>query len=273
MQSKLGLLKSEYPTDKEIIILTTDNRRLKGVISEFSTDSIVLENSSAKTRIFTELIGGWQLPKSDMIKDVDFEELTIHRLNIVDHQGKYDVVINCKDRPAGLICKGKQYKPEHRHGLPSIIFFNSEETECGGLLFAGQTDTNGNISAGNHFSLDQYDNDQVLVLHNEQSKEFKQAYLQINDRGTMPLHELMGSMNKIRLEEGEEAVAKWIRTLSPADREGIKRVLLARNSDGSAALELHDQAGRLKLKVAVTEEGNPQIICYGNNGEILCQLP
>src|SRR6478736_10200563 len=104
-----------------------------------------------------------------------FDEIDVERINVVEPNGNYRMVISNRPRSIGPIYKGKPFGYAGG-GRPGIIFFNDEGTENGGLTFTGSTCTDsisvttarrctrGTYRASTHMSFDQFNSDQVLNL-------------------------------------------------------------------------------------------------------------
>src|ERR1041385_7863960 len=102
-----------------------------------------------------------------------FDVIDVERINIVEPDGSYRMVLSNRPRSIGPIYKGKPFGYPGG-GRPGIIFFNDEGTENGGLTFTGSTCTDsvsittgkecarGSYTASTHMSFDQFNSDQVL---------------------------------------------------------------------------------------------------------------
>src|SRR5437764_266842 len=98
-----------------------------------------------------------------------FDEIDVERINVMEPDGKYRMVISNRPRSIGPIYKGKPFGYAGG-GRPGLIFFNDEGTENGGLTFTGRRDTSGKVNASTHMSFDQFNSDQVLNLDYGESK-------------------------------------------------------------------------------------------------------
>src|SRR5216117_1298842 len=96
-------------------------------------------------------------------KRATFDEIDVGRINVMEPDGKYRMVISNRPRSIGPIYKGKPFGYEGG-GRPGIIFFNDEGSENGGLTFTGSVDSTGRYRASTHMSFDQFNQDQVLNL-------------------------------------------------------------------------------------------------------------
>src|SRR5580698_4358833 len=68
-----------------------------------------------------------------------FDEITVHRINVVEREGTLRMVISNKTEFPGIIIKGKE-TPHPDRSTAGMLFFNDEGTENGGLIFGGSKD-------------------------------------------------------------------------------------------------------------------------------------
>src|SRR5216117_807397 len=97
-------------------------------------------------------------------KRATFDEIDVGRINVMEPDGKYRMVISNRPRSIAPIYKGKPFGYAGG-GRPGIIFFNDEGTENGGLTFGGSRTPDGTFTASHHLSFDQFDQDQIMVLN------------------------------------------------------------------------------------------------------------
>src|SRR5690242_10450551 len=62
-----------------------------------------------------------------------FDEIQVHRINVVEPDGTLRMVISNKARLPGVIVKGKEFPPRDRPQA-GMIFYNDEGSENGGLI-------------------------------------------------------------------------------------------------------------------------------------------
>ena len=109
-----------------------------------------------------------------------FTEIDVERINIVEPDGSYRMVISNRPRSIGPIYKGKPFG--YPGGTrPGIIFFNDEGTENGGLTFTGKKNADGTYAASSGFSFDQFNQDQVLYFQHTEENGRKRD--RTHDRG------------------------------------------------------------------------------------------
>ena len=83
-----------------------------------------------------------------------FQEIDVERINVMEPNGNYRMVISNRARSIGPIAYNKPFGYPGG-SRPGIIFFNDEGTENGGLTFSGKTE-NGKFKSGLHFSFERF---------------------------------------------------------------------------------------------------------------------
>ena len=118
-----------------------------------------------------------------------FGTIDVQRINVVEPNGTLRMVISDQTRFPGAIVKGKQY-PFNRH-TAGMLFYNSESSENGGLIFGGQKYSNGTVSSFGHLSFDRYDQDQTFSLDDEQFATGQMTRLAFIDEPKWPMTEIL----------------------------------------------------------------------------------
>src|SRR5580704_2495534 len=75
-----------------------------------------------------------------------FDEIDVHRINVIEPDGTLRLVISNKAEFPGIIIKGKE-TPHPDRKTAGMLFFNDEATENGGLIFGGSKDDQGRVSS------------------------------------------------------------------------------------------------------------------------------
>lgn len=97
-------------------------------------------------------------------KKSSLDELTVHRINIVEPDGTPRMILSSEDARPGAFFKGKERPRPDRKGA-GVYFYNNEGTEAGGLIYGSFKDKDGKIAEANvHLSFDQYDQDQIFAV-------------------------------------------------------------------------------------------------------------
>ncbi len=111
-----------------------------------------------------------------------FDEIQVHRINVVEPDGTLRMVISDRDRLPGVIVKGKESPKVDRPGA-GMLFYNNEGTENGGLVFGGHRNEKGEIvDSGVSLSFDKYgQGSQIVQLAGVDDKDNQFAGLAVND--------------------------------------------------------------------------------------------
>jgi hypothetical protein len=190
-----------------------------------------------------------------------FEEIDVERINVVEPNGMYRMVISNRPRSIGPIYKGRPFG--YVGGTrPGIIFFNDEGTENGGLTFTGQRRADGTVRASTHMSFDQYNQDQVLNLDYADDNGQRLMGFSVNDRADVDIKQMVDERDSLRKIADtlarNAALARWA-----APRNGVplnaQRLFVGRDPAKSAIVNLLDRNGRSRLRMLVDSLGEPRI--------------
>lgn len=200
----------------------------------------------------------------------NFDEINVKRINIIEKDGTIRMVISNKELQHSGRMNGKDWEKRERQA--GMIFFNDNGDECGGLIYENKKRADGSIKNGMSITMDQYRDDQVIqILNNESIKGDKIS----SERGF--------SVNSFNGMEGIDA-----RNKAYADAEKIadeklrkeklreisknmgsnKLLFLGKTTGNSQGLFIADQTGQPKLMVYVDEKGQPKIQTFNEKGEV-----
>jgi hypothetical protein len=204
-----------------------------------------------------------------------FTEIDVERINIVEPDGNYRMVISNKTRSIGPIGYGKPFG--YPGGTrPGIIFFNDEGTENGGLTFGGKTE-NGKFQASGHLSFDQYNQDQVLYLTYNDDNGRRRMGLTVADRADVPIMDLVAKIDSIRAMPDGPAKQAAMQQLQGTRVNGAplfaERVYVGRNPAKAALLRLSDGEGKPRIVLQVDSLGAPSLQFLDETGRVISQLP
>jgi len=208
-----------------------------------------------------------------------FEEIDVERINIVGTNKKPVMVLSNKRLIPGPTINGKTYPKEYadgRENLSGIIFFNDQGDEVGGLLYNGmQKDSL--YSAVEHFSFDQWKQNQVIALQYLDNGKSRRAGLRIYDRPTnVSLDEIFDRF-KARNEMPKnsaayDSITQEIKASNLRGDSGVERMFIG-SQDEVAQIQLKDRQGKVKIKMYVDEAGEAKIIFYDGNGKVTKSFP
>ena len=203
-----------------------------------------------------------------------FTEIDAERINIVEPNGMYRMVISNRPRSIGPIYKGKPfgYKGGTR---PGIIFFNDEGTENGGLTFEGSRGADGRYTASTHMSFDQFNSDQVLNLDYRDNNGRRLIGFSVNDRADFDIYDFVKARDSIMAIKDTVARAAALAQLA-APRNGVplsaQRLFIGRDPAQSAIVNLSDRNGKPRLRLLVDSTGAPRIEFLDPSGRVTYSL-
>ena len=180
--------------------------------------------SGVLTVIFaTTILGGFAAGD----KKIKFDEIEVHRINIVEPDGTLRMVISNKARLPGVIVHSKEGHQEDRP-YAGMLFYNNEGSENGGLVFGGHKNAKGEVvDSGGSLSFDRYDASQVVQLAGVDDHENRFAGMAVRD--------------------------------STPGGNSTRRVWIGRDDSGAAELDLMDAAGKKRIVLQAPATGTPRI--------------
>jgi hypothetical protein len=219
-------------------------------------------------------------------RNTKFDEIDVERINVVEPDGHYRMVISNRPRSIGPVYKGAPFGYAGG-GRPGIIFFNDEGTENGGLTFTGSSCSAGKTAAGDscrdgtyrastHMSFDQFNQDQVVNLDYNDVNGRRLMGFSINDRADIDIHQMVDEINAIKeiadTVARNAAMQRW-----SAPRNGVplnvQRLFIGRDYTKAAVLNLADRNGKPRLRLAVDSLGVARIEFLNDSGRVTYTLP
>jgi hypothetical protein len=204
-----------------------------------------------------------------------FKEISVERINVMEPDGKYRMVISNRPRSIGPIYKGKPFG--YAGGTrPGIIFFNDEGTENGGLTFTGTKDSLGRVDAGTHMSFDQFNQDQVLNFDYSERRGQRVIGMSVNDRADVDIYDMVRERDSImKMTDSVARNSSLQRWASP--RNGVplnaQRLFIGRDPARSAIVNLRDPQGRTRLRMLVDSAGAGRIEFLDERGTVTRTIP
>jgi hypothetical protein len=164
-----------------------------------------------------------------------FDQITVHRINVVEPDGTLRMVISDHAELPGVIVHGKQKYPPSRPQA-GMLFYNDEGSEVGGLVFAGHKNARGEIvDSGGSLSFDQYGAGQIVQLAGVDDKTDKFSGLSVSG--------YEGGQRSQRIWIGRDG--KGDATVALMDAKGRKRILLDVAADGASSMSFLDASGNV----------------------------
>ncbi|MEZ4455719.1 MAG: hypothetical protein R2882_04080 [Gemmatimonadales bacterium] len=204
-----------------------------------------------------------------------FDEIDVQRINVIEPDGKYRLVISNKERSIGPIAYMKPFG--YPGGTrPGLIFFNDEGTENGGLTFSGRT-VDGKFEAGGHLSFDQYNQDQVLYLTYSDANGRRRMGFTVADRADVLITDLVARFDSVRAIPEGPARDSAARALQTSRYHGAplmaERVYVGRNLEKTALLRLSDGEGRPRILLQVDSLGQVRLRFLDAEGRTTAVYP
>lgn len=199
-----------------------------------------------------------------------FTEIDVERINVLEPDGNYRLVISNRARSIGPIYKGKPFG--YPGGTrPGLIFFNDEGTETGGLTFTGHRRPDGTFTASSGFSFDQFDQDQVVYLQYADNNGQRRMGLTIADRADRNIFDLVAQRDSINKFPDSPAKTEALQQLM-GPRDGVplfaQRVYVGRDVSRSALVNLSDPMGKARLRLIVDSLGAAAIEFLDDSGNV-----
>jgi hypothetical protein len=203
-----------------------------------------------------------------------FDVVDAERVNVIEPNGQLRLALTNGPRSQNPLYKGQPFLYTGRH-RPGIIFFNDEGTENGGLLIIGKRDSLGKVDALGHFSLDQYNQDQVIAIQYVERNGKRRMGLQINDREETSIYDWSVRRDSLARLPDSPAKTEALRRLNagtPDDPRVAERIYLGRDTTKTAVINLSDKWGKTRLRLAVDSLGAARVEFLDAQGRVTHRL-
>jgi hypothetical protein len=201
-----------------------------------------------------------------------FDEISVKRVNIIEPDGKYRLVLANSERFPGLFMEGKEYKHHSRDG-GGMLFFNDEGDEVGGLTFGSKT-VGDNRRASGSLMFDQYKQDQTVGIQYSEANGNRTAGLRVWDRPDWSIKPLMEMSARAAAsdEAGKARIREEMRAYAMANGgAGAERVFAGKATE-DAIVRLADKSGKPRLLLKVGADGEPSIEFLDTAGKVVKRI-
>jgi hypothetical protein len=205
----------------------------------------------------------------------DFDQLTVHRINIVEPDGTPRLIISDKAEFPGGFYMGKETSRADRSSA-GMLFNDDEGTENGGMLFGGNRSADGQFHSYGHLSFDGYEQDQSMSLDSNQDGDERTTAYQINDNigDTLFTPEVMAGFAALHAMPEGPAKQKAIADFKAKYPYALHaRASLERDADKSAVLRLRDPFGHTRILLRVASDGTPTMQFLDAAGKVTHEWP
>ena len=202
-----------------------------------------------------------------------FTEIDVERINIMEPDGKYRLVISNRPRSIGPIYKGKPIGYEGG-GRPGLIFFNDEGTENGGLTFTGARGADGRYRSSLHMSFDQFNQDQILNLDYADNNGRRTTGFSVNDRADIDIYEWVMQRDTLAKKYGTDTASfnrdmnAWLAARSKGVPLLAQRMFVGKDPAKNAILMLSDVNSKPRLRLVVDSLGAARIEFLDATGRV-----
>ena len=195
-------------------------------------------------------------------RTAEFDEITVHKINVVDSEGRTRV----------LLAGGY---PPRRADLAGLIFVNQDGVEAGGLVYTGIRDTADGVQAGAILTFDQFDNDQIVALSYDQDGGRKRHGLTIQDRPDTLSDRVKAAYRAVdgasSPEERDSLVSYHVSRIP--QREFVsRRLFIGRSWNRASLVTLSDPDGNPRLRMEVDSLGAASITFLDEEGEVVRRI-
>lgn len=203
-------------------------------------------------------------------KKASFDTITVHRIDVVDREGKLAMIITDHDDFPPPIVNGKKWKRSGGADSNGIVFYNQQGDEQGALDWSGRIAADGKYESASTLSYDSVVTDQMLQVDNG------------NDNGKT--YAFMIGWNRPNMHTPEfQKMLEHLQSATPAEREafvkehpgigGVQRFLFGYDPDNTSQVLLSDANGKPRIKMYVTAAGEAALQFLDEAGKVTAQFP
>lgn len=200
-----------------------------------------------------------------------FDEISVNRLNIVEPNGRYRLVLANSERFPGLFMNGREYRHHSRTG-GGMWFYNDDGDEVGGLTYRSNA---GDRSASAGVTFDQYKQDQTVSMLYRESNGQREAGMRVWDRPNTSLEPLMQMSDRAARAPNDaerQRIREEMRAHAMANGGVGAERMFAGKVQGDAIVRLADPQGRPRLVLQVDASGAPSIQFLDENGAVVRRI-
>lgn len=205
------------------------------------------------------------------IKTATFDTITLHRIDVMDREGRRAMVVSNHDDWPEAIVNGKAYKRSNMQSESGILFYNQIGNEQGALAWQGNRPTTQQFSSQNALLFDSVNSEELAGL--EDGNLNGKTYAMVQGWDQVPLDallQLIGPYRKLKSAAERRAFV----AAHPLMREEFKtRYEFGYGADNVAQVMLADKEGEPRIKMFVTPDGQARLQFLDAAGQVIYQLP
>jgi len=202
-------------------------------------------------------------------KNASFDTITLHRINIVDREGKLAMIITNHDNAPGAIINGKHVQRSSGDDENEIVFYNQLGNEQGVLGWDGRVEKDGSYHSATFLSYDSVKTDQLLQLADSNS----------NGRQTASFTGWKEPDNTTP--EAEAFSQEWHAATTDAQKRAVhvkypnQRIyerFFFGNDGSQSKVVLRDAKGKARINMFVTDDGQAKLHFLETDGKVTVHL-
>lgn len=248
-------------------------------LTAYAVGSILLFVIVAVAAFRPDTIATWQEMRATTgeVDTLQAEYVTAQRLDVVERDGRLALSLsNSEHTPLPQIDGEELHMGEPREA-PAIIFFDGQGDEVGGLLFANEETKAGHFAA-RHFSMDGFEQDQVVYLSHHDEGGTSETGLHVQDRPATSFLEALEEMgidpsdDRAAMQQKMEAFRKENEARYRKLMHAPHRLFVGTTREGQSTLALRDGEGRPRIRASVAEDGTAALEFLDEDGAVVNRL-
>jgi hypothetical protein len=220
--------------------------------------------------VTTIAAGAFLLGAVHEAKSASFDTITLHRINIVDREGKLAMVITNHDNAPDAIINGKHVKRSGSGDDNEIVFYNELGNEQGALAWNGRVEKDGTYHSASLLSYDSVKTDQLLQLYDSNDNGRQTASMTGWNEPDQTTAEYEAFSQEWRAAKND-AQKRAVHAKYPNQR--IRERFFFGNDGTQSKVVLHDGQGKPRINMFVTDDGQAKLQFLDADGKVTYQLP
>lgn len=206
----------------------------------------------------------------------EVEVLRAQRVEVVNEDGQYALVLAGRGRLPGPTFGGQEYPQELSGGrvqASGMIFFNESGDEVGGLTYSGRAAGEGYRASGG-IMFDQFRQDQVVGLQYSDNGTTRSAGFNVWDRPSdLPIVDIIGLLEARLNATGaaRDSIQQQIQAIA-SQSPSAHRVYLG-STNKTATLVLRDKSGAARIRMYVDSMDVARLEFLDTAGSVLHAFP
>jgi hypothetical protein len=205
-----------------------------------------------------------------------FDEIDVHKINIVEGNGKVRLAISNGELFPGGTVEGVELKSRIGTRGAGLLFYNDDGNEDGGLVYGGKI-SDGKPDAFGTLRFDHYKQNEAIGMSYSEVNGKRESGFEVWDQPATPISrefaEQYESIGLMKNGPDKDEAMKKLRNSHQAELGWTPRVFVGRTKADDAALILKDTKGKPRIRIAVDNANVPTLQFLDENGKVTSELP